>query len=317
MPDHHQNNEGLSHHGAWITIGSFDGVHKGHQRIIQKLVEGAHLLKQPAVVVTFFPHPAVVLRETKGPYYLTTPQEKLGVFKMMGADSVLTLHFDKELSRMNAEKFMALLHHRLHFSCLLIGYDFHLGADREGDIHKLHTIGENLGYSVRSVSPLKRDSQPVSSSRIREFIQKGDVKTAADHLGRYYAMQGTVVPGDGRGKQIGLPTANIQSWERKIVPAAGVYAAFVKLFDKRYPSVVNIGNRPTFYDQPVERTIEVHILDFDQDIYALNLELFFVEWIRAEEKFDATEKLLKQIRKDIEHAREVLSNAPTKKNLFA
>jgi riboflavin kinase/FMN adenylyltransferase len=314
--ENNQNSES-SFDGAWITIGSFDGIHRGHQQIIRKLVQGAHREKQQAVVITFYPNPAVVLRSISTPYYLTAPEEKSRILHGMGVDSVLAIKFDKDLSQKTAEEFMVMLHGRLKFSCLLIGYDFRLGANREGDIHKLEEIGGKLGYCVRSMDPVEWENGTVSSSRIREYLHRGDVSTTAEYLGRYYEIKGEVVHGDGRGKHIGLHTANIQPWKNKIIPSKGVYAAYVRFNGKIFQSVVNIGSRPTFYDHPVEQTIEIYILDFDEDIYGSNLRLFFVEFIRPEEKYDSVEALMDVIRNDITHAREVLSNAPAKKYIPA
>jgi len=303
--------------GAWVTIGSFDGVHLGHQQIIQELVKGAHEEQQLAVVLTFFPNPAVVLRGIKTPFYLTTAEEKTRLLTAMGIDSVLSIAFDKDLSGMSAESFMSMLHDRMQFSCLLIGYDFRLGANREGDIQTLEEIGNKLGYCVRSISPVENNDRPISSSLIRNLLRPGNVESAADYLGRYYELQGKVIHGDGRGKHIGLPTANIKPWGKKIIPAGGVYSAFVKIDGMLHPSVVSIGVRPTFYDSPAEQTIEIHILDFKLDIYEKNLQVYFVSRIRSEEKFKSIKSLMEQIQKDINHAREVLSNAPAKKNIPA
>ena len=303
--------------GAWITIGSFDGVHQGHQQIIRELVIGAHKEHQLAVVVTFFPNPAVVVREIQTLFYLTTVEEKTRLLTAMGVDSVLSIAFNKELSRMSAESFMSMLHDRLQFSCLLIGYDFRLGANREGDIQSLEEIGKNLGFCVRSIPPVENNDKPVSSSLIRNLLKSGNVESAADFLGRFYELEGKVIHGDGRGKHIGLPTANIQPWDKKIIPASGVYAAFVRINGMIHPSVMSIGVRPTFYDHPTKQTIEIHILDFKEEIYGENLQLYFVSCIRPEKKFDSIETLMEQIRKDINHAREVLSNAPAKKYLPA
>ena len=303
--------------GAWITIGSFDGIHKGHQRIINKLVRGAKKFGQPAAVVTFYPNPAEVLGKKEPPFYLTTPEEKDRVLTKMGVDSILTLHFDIKLSRMTAREFITMLYDQVHFSCLMIGYDFRLGAGREGDIHKLREIGDDLGYCVRAVEALEKGSSPVSSSRIRDLILEGKVGKAARYLGRFYEISGEVIHGDGRGKHIGLPTANIMPWAKKIIPSTGVYAAFAELDGELFPGVVNIGHRPTFYYQPVERTIEIYIMNFDQDIYGKKLRILFVKCIRPEEKFDSAKALMEEIHHDIKVAGKVLSDASTKKNLPA
>lgn len=306
-----------SYCGAWITIGSFDGIHKGHQRIINKMVRGALKFSRRAVVVTFFPNPAEVLGKKEPPFYLTTPEEKDRILKKMGVDSILTLKFDRELSRMTAREFITMLHERIHFSCLMIGYDFRLGAGREGDIHKLRGIGEDLGYCVRAVEAVEKGKNPVSSTRIRDLLMEGKVGKAARHLGRFYEISGEVIHGDGRGKHIGLPTANIMPWVKKIIPATGVYATYAELDGELLPGVVNIGHRPTFYEKPVERTIELHIMDFNRDIYGKELRIFFVKCIRPEVKFESAKALMEEIHHDIKVAEKVLSDASTKKSLPA
>ena len=301
--------------GAWLTIGSFDGVHIGHQQIIKTLVRGAATEKASSLVVTFYPHPVKVLKDIQAPFYLTTPEEKDRELSGLGITSILTIRFNRDLANLSAYDFMKILHDRLKFSCLLIGYDFHLGKNREGDITELTAIGENLGYCVRAIEPLESGSQAVSSSRVRKLIMEGQLGEANKMLGRWYELSGEVVHGDGRGRHIGIPTANISCWSEKLIPATGIYSSWAQLDDRLIPSVVNIGLRPTFYENPTLQTIEVHLLDFNRDIYGSNMRLHFVNRIRYEEKFDSAETLMKQIRADINKSREVLANAPAKKNL--
>jgi riboflavin kinase/FMN adenylyltransferase len=303
--------------GAWITIGSFDGVHIGHQQIIKTLQDGAIKNKTSSIVVTFFPHPAKVLRTFPEPFYLSTPEEKDSALTKLGLSSVLTIRFNQLIAGLTAHDFIKILHNQLKFSCLLIGYDFKLGANREGDIHRLREIGEELGYCVRAIDPLQATSLVVSSSLIRKLISEGDISTANTMLGRPYPISGAIVHGDGRGKHIGIPTANIEPWSEKLIPKTGVYAALAELNGSHYQSVVNIGNRPTFYSTPSQQTIEVHLLDFSKDIYGSWLCLNFVKRIRDEVKFNSAEDLMLQIRKDIKDSREVLVHATSKKNLFA
>ena len=303
--------------GAWITIGSFDGVHIGHQQIIKTLVEGAKTDKTSSVVVTFFPHPAKVLRAFPDPFYLSTPEEKDNALASLGLTSVLTIQFNRLLASLTVHEFMSILHNQLKFSCLLIGYDFRLGANREGDIHRLREIGEKLGYCVRAIKPLQSTSQVVSSSLIRKLISDGDITNANTMLGRWFAASGEIIHGDGRGKHIGIPTANIEPWSEKLIPKIGVYAALAELNGSLYQAVVNIGRRPTFYSTPAQQTIEVHLLAFNRGIYGSRLCLNFVKRIRDEVKFNSAEDLMRQIRKDINDSSEVLEYATTEKNLSA
>jgi riboflavin kinase/FMN adenylyltransferase len=308
-PDNVENK--TNQRGAWITIGSFDGVHIGHQQIIKTLIEGAKAENSDSVIVTFFPHPAKVLRPFPDPFYLSTPEEKDATLTGLGLNSVLTLNFSRQLASLTAYEFMSILHNQLKFSCLLIGYDFRLGANREGDIEKLREIGKELGYCVSAIEPLQSTSQVVSSSLIRKLITDGNITTANTMLGHWYTVGGEIIHGDGRGKHIGIPTANIEPWNEKLIPKIGVYAAIAELNGSRHKAVVNIGRRPTFYDKPTLQTIEVHMLDFNEDVYGSHLNLNFIQRIRDEVKFNSADELMVQIRKDIIDSREVLDHATT------
>jgi riboflavin kinase/FMN adenylyltransferase len=303
--------------GAWLTIGSFDGVHSGHQKIIQMLVEKSRQQNSPSVVLTFFPHPVKVLRGFKDPFYLTTPAEKDRYISSLGVTSLLTMQFSQAISQLPAYDFMQMLHERLHFSCLLIGYDFHLGKDREGSFDRLSEIGKEMGYCVEAIDPLKSGEEPVSSSRIRNNLMDGNLDEANRLCKRWYELSGEIVHGDGRGRHIGIPTANIATWAEKLIPMPGIYATWSKIEGRFIPGVVNIGVRPTFYDQPTQQTIEVHLFDFDEDIYGKEMRLFFVQRIRDEEKFSSADALMKQIYDDIKKSKEVLANAPAEKNIPA
>lgn len=303
--------------GAWITIGSYDGVHLGHQKIIRELVEGSHEIGSTAVVINFFPHPLKILGNISGPFYLTTQEEKNKVLSNLGVDSTISIKFDLEFSKQSADIFIRLLHRQLQFSNLLIGYDFKFGADRGGDFHTLSKLGEELGYSVRAIERFEKDSQPISSSVIRQLIKEGNVKMASDFLGRPYAACGNIIHGDGRGRTIGLPTANLDIWPEKLLPVQGVYAAYAYIGSERSMSVVNIGNRPTFYQVPSHQTVEAHLLDFSGDIYGNEMRLDFIERIRPEKNFGNTQELMVQIKEDIQNAREVLAYEPGETNLSA
>jgi riboflavin kinase/FMN adenylyltransferase len=303
--------------GAWTTIGSFDGVHLGHQSIIHTLVEESRQAGKPAIVVTFFPHPIKILRDDKGPYYLTTPEEKNHILHSLGVDFVLTLNFDRSLSLQSSDSFIRILHDHIPFSCLLIGYDFRLGADRDGDIYSLSALGKELGYCVRAVEPFLKSEQPVSSSRIRKLVQSGNIRSANALLGRPYSAKGRIIHGDTRGRQIGLRTANLDIWPEKLLPESGVYAAFAEVNGRQYQAVVNIGSRPTFYEKPAFQTVEAHLLDFDGDIYDQQMQVKFIQHIRSEKKFANSDELMVQINQDIQFAREVLTNEPKQTDLPA
>lgn len=303
--------------GAWLTIGSFDGIHLGHQRIINKLVAGSHKENKSAIIITFYPHPVKVLNKVEGPYYLTSPEEKDKILSDLGVDSIITLPFNQKFAKQSASSFIKQLHNQIRFSCLLIGHDFKLGANRGGDIHKLNELGSELGFCVQASEPFEINSTPISSSIIRNLIRSGEMRSAAKLLGKSYSISGRIIHGDGRGKHIGLPTANLDVWPEKLLPDVGVYAAFAEINGKQIQSVVNIGNRPTFYQKPAQQTIEAHLLGFDQEIYSQNMRLSLIQRIRTEMKFDNAQTLMVQIKQDIQFAREVLAHEPKETNLSA
>jgi riboflavin kinase/FMN adenylyltransferase len=295
---------------AWLTIGTFDGVHLGHQAVISRLVHGAHLHNKPAIVVTFFPHPAEILRGLNGPYYLSTPQERESMIKALGVDEVISLNFTQEFAKKTAREFIQDLHTQTPFTHLLVGYDFRFGAKREGDNSILRQLGHEFNFEIQTISPQLLHDRVISSSAIRQLILNHEIRQAAELLGRWYSVSGEVVHGDGRGKHIGVPTANVSAWSRQLMPPTGVYAARVDVDNQSYPAVLNIGNRPTFYFPPVEQTIEVHLLDLHEDIYGKTIKVNFIDFIRLEKRFNSAEELMDQIRKDIQTTREVLDHAP-------
>jgi len=293
---------------AWITIGSFDGIHLGHQKIIDNLVKGAKKNGVPAIVITFYPHPAVHIRDITDTYYLTSPEEKDQILSKLGVNSVLTMCFDHSVSQLSPRDFINTLHRQLKFTCLLVGYDFRLGIDREGDLKTLEYLGDEMGFCVQAIKPFQKQSKPISSSIIRSALKKGALSTANTMLGYPYSIEGTVVHGDDRGKHIGIPTANLSVWKKKLLPSAGVYAAFIFINKKRFSTVVNIGFRPTFYEIHVQKTIEAHILNFSDQIYGMQIKLQFISRLRKEKKFGSVKELKIQVQKDISDAEEVLSN---------
>jgi len=296
---------------AWITIGSFDGIHLGHQKIIDNLVKGAKKNGAPSIVITFYPHPAVCIRNITDPYYLTSPEEKDQILSKLGVNSILTIHFDHTISQLSPRDFISTLYRQLKFSCLLVGYDFHLGADREGSLKKLEYLGDKMGFCVHAIKPLQKQSKPISSSAIRSALKKGDLSTANTLLGYPYYIEGIVIHGDGRGKHIGIPTANLSVWKKKLLPSDGVYAAFIYINKKRFPAVVSIGFRPTFYEISEQQTIEAHILNFSDQIYGKQVKLQFISRLRDEKKFGSVKELIQQVQKDISDAEEALRNDTT------
>lgn len=290
-----------------VTIGVFDGVHLGHQSLIRNLVERARAARQRAIVVTFFPHPDKVLDNISQRYYLTAPEKRADLMLALDVDTVVTLPFDENIRELSASAFVAKLVHSLRMKELWVGANFALGFQREGDVQYLRAKGALNGFTVNAVDLITTHGKgkQISSSNVRECLRRGDVGKARDMLGRAYALEGTVVEGEGRGRTIGIPTANLSVWDEQLVPANGVYAAWAVLGDVKYLAATNIGQRPTFAGDKV--TIEAHLLDFSGDLYGAKVELRFEKRLRTERRFNGLEDLVAQIDKDIAATRRLLS----------
>jgi riboflavin kinase/FMN adenylyltransferase len=288
-----------------LTIGAFDGVHRGHQALISDVVSRARATSRLSGVLTFHPHPAVVLAAKPAPDYLTTPGEKIALLEGLGLDLTALLTFDSRTASMPAREFVKMVCWHLRLRELWVGADFALGRDRQGDVAYLRQLGRELGYEVHAVEPLILDGQIVSSSRIRGLLRGGEVGLAARLLGRYPSLSGEVVEGARRGHSLGFPTANLEVRPERAVPADGVYAVFALLGRERYLGVANVGVRPTFDDG--QRTVETYILDFAADIYGCDLVVEFVARLRGERRFENVEDLVAQIGEDSERARRILA----------
>lgn len=283
-----------------VTIGVFDGVHRGHQHLIHQLVEQAHSTGKLAVVMTFFPHPDVVLRDLQGRYYLNTPDQKADQLMRLGVDYVVTQPFDDELRHMRAAAFVDQLVKHLRVQDLWVGADFALGYQREGNVEFLRKQGEEKGYRLHVVDLVAN----ISSTAIRQALLDSDMEQVSEWLGRGYSVVGEVVQGEQRGRKIGFPTANVDVWSEQIIPANGVYAGWATLGDEQFMAVTNIGVRPTFAGQSI--TVEAHLLDFDRDIYGQQLEVSFEKCLRPEKKFNGIQELIAQIALDAQAARDYL-----------
>ncbi len=302
---HHRSLAGISLPASWLTIGVFDGVHRGHQEILNRLTAGAHRMGVPAVVLTFDPHPARVLggRDLKS---LTTPDERAELLGAAGVDFVITHPFTIEVAGLSAQEFMQRIRDALGLQHLLMGYDFALGRGREGNAGRLEEIGRLLGYTVEVVEAVGDESGVISSTEIRKLISIGDVAEAHKLLGHAYSLRGRVVHGDGRGRRINTPTANLLLPPEKMVPANGVYACRTRTAEGEKTAVTNIGVRPTFFPADQPASVETHILDFDRELYGEEIELEFIARLRDEMKFPSVEALVGQIRRDIERARQIV-----------
>jgi riboflavin kinase / FMN adenylyltransferase len=304
--EHYWSLDGLTITNTWLTIGSFDGVHRGHQEVIRNLTAGAHKIGASAVVLTFHPHPALVLRKRADPFYLTSPEERAALLAELGVDVLVTHPFDREVAALTAGEFMEHLHRHLGFSHLEVGYDFALGRGREGNLDVLRQIGQELGYSVDAIRPVTLNGEPVSSSLVRKALAAGEVERAGALLGRPYQISGRVVQGDGRGRQLGIPTANLEVWAERAIPLAGVYVCQADIAGQSFGAVTNVGVRPTFETEPVPPRVEAHLLDFDMDLYGQEIGLSFLSRLRAEQRFASIQALVEQIQSDIGQARAYL-----------
>jgi riboflavin kinase/FMN adenylyltransferase len=288
-----------------VTIGVFDGVHRGHQHLIRQLVEEAHSTNRLAVVLTFFPHPDIVLRGLTGRYYLTTPEQKAEQLTKLGVDLVVTHPFNETTRQIRAADFVDQLIEHLRLHTLWVGADFAMGYKREGNVPFLTQQGAAKGFSLHVIDLVANDGEAINSTTIRESLEAGNVERAHEWLGRGYEVVGEVVKGEQRGRKIGFPTANMGVWEEQVIPANGVYAGWATLGEERFMAVTNVGVRPTFDGQGV--TVEAHLLDFDHDIYGQQLAFSFEKRLREEKKFNGIQELIAQIQADVEAGRDYLS----------
>jgi riboflavin kinase / FMN adenylyltransferase len=292
--------------GALVTIGNFDGVHLGHQYLIRHLVEEANGEHRPAVVISFDPHPKMVLHPERRPFYLlTTMSEKIRLLESCGVDTFILLPFSLEYARTTAEEFVCdILWERLQIRKILIGHDYTFGRGKEGNEAFLTAMGVRLGFEVEVMNAFTAGGVTISSTRIRNALLAGEVRAAATLLGRPYNLAGTVIPGNRRGVRLGFPTANIRP-EKELLPPRGIYAVHVLVDGTRRQGALNIGFNPTFADRKL--SVEVHILDFDGDIYGKTVDILFIDRIRDEIRFSGPEELIAQIGRDIVRIREILA----------
>lgn len=290
-----------------LTIGVFDGVHRGHQHLINRLVHKAQSTNRLSGVVTFCEHPASVLRPDFEPSYITTLSERLDLLKRLGVDFVIPVTFDKELAKLRIRGFIERLQKHLRMRGIVVGPDFAMGYKREGDVKTLPVFGDELGFSVDVIDPLLNDGTAVRSTAIRQALPQGNVAFVAKLLGRNYAYTGEVVMGDQRGRTLGFPTANLEVAPGMAIPGNGIYATIAHVGAESHMAATSIGTRPTF--DGVDRTVEAFLLDFDEDIYGQEVRLEFVQRLRDELKFDSVDALLVQIREDVDQTRAILESS--------
>lgn len=296
--------------GTVATVGTFDGVHRGHWEVLQEIRRRAEATGRRSVLVTFDPHPLRIVRPEHAPPLLTTPIEKKEILAESGLDYAVFISFTRTLARYSPRRFVEeILVGRLGVDELVIGYDHGFGRDRSGDAETLRAIGAELGFVVDVVPSVETDGEPVSSSRIRRAVAEGRMPEARACLGRPYSVRGIVVRGDGRGRHLGFPTANLKVGNAdKLMPPSGIYAVRGVLRTGTYQGALHLGPRPTFKGSPP--TVELHLLDFDDDLYGEEVRVDFVQLLREVRPFDSAAALVAQMRADVEAARGVLDREP-------
>ena len=284
-----------------VTIGTFDGVHLGHQKIIKKIIKEAKKVDGESVLLTFYPHPRMVLYpKNHGLQLLQTQKEKLNSLKETGIDNVVILPFSMEFSRIPAWDFVRdILVNSIGVHTLVIGYDHQFGKNREGNINYLHDVSNSFNFKVIEISAEEVNDVNISSTKIRNALFDGNVEIPKNYLGRPFLISGEVVKGDGIGSKIGFPTANISiKDDTKLIPQKGVYGVLTRQKNKEFYGIMNIGTRPSIQTKKTEQRIEVYLFDFNEDIYGEWMEIKLLKRIRNENKFDSLEALKKQIIKD-------------------
>ena len=282
-----------------LAVGFFDGVHKGHQAVIQNAKEMAKQLHIESAVMTFDPHPSIVLGGRKEQvFYITPLQQKLDVLEDFGVENVFVVHFTSDFAKLSPEDFIQYFIKNLNVKHVTAGFDFSFGKFGKGTMETMQELS-NGEYGITVIDKQSDDEEKISSTRIRKYLQDGDMESAAKLLGRAFEVPGIVVHGDKRGRTIGFPTANIQSIEGSFIPATGVYAVKILVQNKWYDGVCNVGYKPTFKNpEDKQLSIEVHILDFDKNIYGEEVKVGWYKRIRSEKKFDGIDSLKAQIEHD-------------------
>lgn len=291
-----------------VTVGTFDGVHQGHKALIEAVVHRARETQSRSVVVTFDPHPRSIIRSKgEGLKLLTTMRERAESMKSLGVDVLCVIPFTRDFSLLSSEEFVKnVIFEKIGINHFVIGYDHHFGKDRTGTISTLERLAPELGFDVQVISKREMGDTTISSTFIRNILkEEGSVQRAAELLGRPYMLNGLVIHGDERGREIGYPTANIKpEHEDKLVPKNGIYAVKIRVDEQWYNGMMNIGIRPTF--DGTTKSLEVNIFDFDQQIYGKMVQVRFFKRIRDERKFSGIRELTEQLKKDKEYAINIL-----------
>ena len=299
---------GEFHRDTAVTFGVFDGIHIGHQAVINTLLAQAAEHQLMSALVGFYPHPLAFLAPERCPSLLTPLSKRVEILQQLGIDKIIMLSFDAQIAAMSPAEFVKkVLLEKCRARHVVVGYACQFGKDRAGNAHRLTELSQAYPFDVSIVPPTEIDGAPVHSTRIREALGRGDLRCGSQLLGRPYSLLGNVVRGDGRGKEIGFPTANIDI-QNQICPPNGVYAIQAKLGERWLDGVLNIGVRPTFNGRYVQ--VESHFFNFDETIYGKSVEVFLIEKIRSEQKFPNLEMLVRQIQRDITDATKILETSP-------
>ncbi len=291
-----------------LTVGSFDGIHRGHQHLIAQVIARAKAIGAASALVTLHPHPKLVLRPNATLQYLSTIEERLDLLAPLGLDYAVVFPFSLETSQIRARAFVQILIDHLHLVEIFCGKDFALGYKREGNVDFLRALGAEKHFAVTVIEPQTFDGQIVSSTQIRTLIAQGNLEHATRFLGRYPSVRGRVIKGDQRGRTLNFPTANLAVAEHRLVPANGIYAVRVKIGDTWRAGAASIGVRPTFGGGA--RSVEIYVLDFDGDLYDQVIEAQFVKRLRDELKFESADALIEQMQRDVAETRRVFNTDP-------
>lgn len=291
-----------------LTLGTFDGIHLGHQQIIKRVIECSEENKLRNLIITFHPHPRKVINPEMQLKLLTTNEEQINILEKLCVQNLLVINFTKEFSQLTPDEFVKYyLVDKIGLSRIVIGYDHHFGKGRGGDVEFLLAAGKKYDFEILQIQPFIIDGETVSSTKIRSALEVGDINKVNKMLGRYYSFSGVVVEGDKRGRELGYPTANIKlSDEDKMLPQIGIYAVLVEIDGIEHKALLSIGKRPTFYNDG-KVVPEVYIYDFNNDIYGKEIKVNLIQRLRGEEKFNSAEELIRQMNIDKENGLKVLN----------